>query len=201
MISLPEERLLAACRSMNPDHYMVKFCDNPEDWYEAAERIAEDLELGGTPPLRILDIGCGFGYFLRACQQRGHIVEGIDLPDKVIQMAARVLGVTVHPYAVKAFTQLPERFVEYELITTFGVNFRREDDSYWETADYAFFAQDVLNRLTPEGQWIIHPNIKTRNPFVRYVFDVEEWADIISEFAITDVMGNRIIVTHKWESR
>ena len=42
------------------------------------------LSLHKTPPLRMLDIGCGPGYFLAAAQACGHECYGIDAPPSIL---------------------------------------------------------------------------------------------------------------------
>src|ERR1700722_1988553 len=42
---------------------------------------AQDLWLDRSPPLRILDLGCGAGYFLYVSKCFGHEVLGLDLDD------------------------------------------------------------------------------------------------------------------------
>src|SRR5947209_3588443 len=42
---------------------------------------AQDLWLDRSPPLRVLDLGCGAGYFLYVSKYFGHQVLGLDLDD------------------------------------------------------------------------------------------------------------------------
>jgi hypothetical protein len=39
---------------------------------------AIDLKLHSCAPKRILDVGCGFGYFMFICNNLGHEIEGLD---------------------------------------------------------------------------------------------------------------------------
>lgn len=43
----------------------------------------------------VLDIGCGNGYFLAACRNRGYEVQGIDISDWAARYATQKLGLTV----------------------------------------------------------------------------------------------------------
>lgn len=47
-------------------------------------------------PIRLLDIGCGTGYFLNAAQKRGWIVTGIEKDDKARQSAIIRTGLTIN---------------------------------------------------------------------------------------------------------
>ncbi len=48
---------------------------------------------------RVLDIGCGYGYFLAACRQKGYAVHGLDFSDWAVRHARQRLGldITVGP--------------------------------------------------------------------------------------------------------
>lgn len=43
----------------------------------------------------ILDIGCGYGYFLAACREKGYEVSGMDISDWAVKYASRRLGLNV----------------------------------------------------------------------------------------------------------
>src|SRR5258708_7183626 len=47
-------------------------------WIEINVERAQDLWLDRAPPLRILDLGSGAGYFLYVCKSFGHHVLGFD---------------------------------------------------------------------------------------------------------------------------
>ena len=47
------------------------------------------------PSGRLLDIGCGYGYFLAACQQQGYDVAGLDVSAWAAQYATQKLGLPV----------------------------------------------------------------------------------------------------------
>ena len=45
---------------------------------------------------KVLDIGCGRGYFLLACRKKGYQVEGVDLSADVAEYVRRELSIPVH---------------------------------------------------------------------------------------------------------
>jgi methylase of polypeptide subunit release factors len=45
---------------------------------------------------KLLDIGCGNGYFLALCHSRGYEVQGIDISEWAAKYAAEMIGLTVH---------------------------------------------------------------------------------------------------------
>jgi SAM-dependent methyltransferase len=49
--------------------------------------------LRATKPARLLDVGCGKGYFVRACVDAGINAEGIDLSQSGVRFAREELGV------------------------------------------------------------------------------------------------------------
>ncbi len=158
MITVEQERQLAVLWAESVGHYMHKFAMTPRQWYAEAMQIAKGLGLDKGPPLKILDIGMGFGYFLKACQQLGHTIMGLDEPEKIIWRAATILDIPYVLDHVKAFWAMPPELTDYDLITTFGVNFRHDSGKYWERDHYQWFSTDVRKRLHPGGCWLLRPN-------------------------------------------
>jgi SAM-dependent methyltransferase len=56
-----------------------------------AQRFAADTASGGSP--RLLDVGCGKGYFLKEAARTGMKASGIDLSRSAVKFAGEVLGV------------------------------------------------------------------------------------------------------------
>src|SRR4030095_16454392 len=56
-----------------------------------AERVYA-LGLHEGPKLRILDLGCGFGYFLYGARTFGHEVVGLDVDDPYMLAVTNLLG-------------------------------------------------------------------------------------------------------------
>lgn len=52
----------------------------------------------------ILDIGCGTGHFLQACQERGWHIHGMELDPSTAQKAAQLTGKSIYPH----LTHIPE---------------------------------------------------------------------------------------------
>ncbi|HDR14799.1 MAG TPA: class I SAM-dependent methyltransferase [Desulfobacteraceae bacterium] len=58
----------------------------------------------------LLDIGCGYGYFLYACRQAGFSVQGLDVSDWAAGYARDTLGIDVTVSNVSAGVFKPESF-------------------------------------------------------------------------------------------
>jgi len=159
MITVVQRSLLHDLLRIYPDHRMAKFCLQAPSWYEAAHMIARQLGLcAPIAGLSILDIGCGFGFFVGACQELGHTATGLDAPEPIIREAARILRVCYVPHTVQAGQPLPDELRGYDLVTTFGVNFRLPSGTYWTAEEYRFLAADIRPRLLPGGRWVLRPN-------------------------------------------
>ena len=61
-----------------PGSAKVNRFENADYWIPINVERAQDLWLDRTPPLRILDLGCGAGYFLYVCRFFGHETLGLD---------------------------------------------------------------------------------------------------------------------------
>lgn len=158
MITAEQERQLAELWAESVGHYMHKFAMTPRQWYAEAMQIAKGIGLQNGPSLKILDIGTGFGYFQLVCRALGHTTVGLDVPDDVIRRAVEILGVSCVPHTIQDYQPLPAVLTDYDLITTFGVNFRHAPKAYWGGDDYAFLAADIRKRLRPGGRWLLRPN-------------------------------------------
>lgn len=56
-------------------------------------KVDRILRATGGSPGRLLDVGCGKGYFVKVCMDRGMVAEGIDLSETGIAHAVDRLGV------------------------------------------------------------------------------------------------------------
>ena len=90
------------------------------------------LGLDKSPPLDILDIGIGPGYFLYVCQQLGHRCVGIDRPgDYPFWQAVRQwLGVrNVVEHTIEPHKLLPKTLGTFDLVTAFRAQFNYNDEA------------------------------------------------------------------------
>ncbi len=140
------------------------------------------LGLHQSRPLRILDIGCGPGYFLAAAAACGHDCYGIDAPATVMTpveqrtyselLAALSLRDRVSPLLIERFRPLALAQRDLDLITAFWICFNRhQQPDEWGVAEWQFFVQDAMTYLREGG--VLH--LELNSNLTRY--HSLEWYD------------------------
>ena len=125
-------------------------------WIEINIERAQDLWLDRAPPMRIVDLGCGAGYFLYVCKYFGHDVLGFDTDNEALFRAttalldvARVIG------RIERQTPLPDLGAKFDLVTAHRICFHRigrvRDGVEWSPADWEFFINDIRTRFLNEN--------------------------------------------------
>lgn len=130
---------------------------------------AAQLGLQSGPKLRIVDIGCGPGYFLAVARALGHQARGVDAPDSFLTTVERrvytelltALGCAqnVSPLLIERFVPLPFGEERYDLITAFWICFNRhrQADS-WGADEWRFFVEDAGRHLREGGRLLLELN-------------------------------------------
>ncbi|MEP6601309.1 MAG: class I SAM-dependent methyltransferase [Nitrospirota bacterium] len=146
-------------------------------------RRAQDLKLQRLPPQRILDIGCGGGFFLFVAQALGHQGLGLDVAGiPVFDGLVDLLGVERRDYKITAFERLPDFGRKFDLITAFATAFHggREDAWRWGPDAWDFFISDLERQLAPGGKIFFELNAAYEGnyftPEIRAVFDRHDGA-------------------------
>lgn len=132
-----------------------------EPWMEINLKRVRDLglDLGGRK--RVLDIGCGTGYFLYICQYLGHDVLGLDLDEEPgFTEMVELLGVKRKIGRVEAFKPLPDLGPKFDVIAAHMICFNgHKSDKLWKIAEWEFFLDDLAaNQLAPAGQVCLELN-------------------------------------------
>jgi SAM-dependent methyltransferase len=135
-------------------------------WVGVNVKRIQDLWLDRSPSLRILDLGCGPGYFLYLCRLFGHEALGLDPDDEPFfrgtteHFGVRRVVARIHPH-----TPLPDLGQKFDLVTGHRVCFHRirraEHGEWleWSSADWEFFINDVRTRfLKPDGRLLLEFN-------------------------------------------
>ena len=112
-------------------------------------KLALLLELDKWPHQRILDIGCGTGFFLHVCKKFGHAVLGLDLPNqRMFKEWTSFLGVLGVGFRIRPFTPLPSLGRKFDLVTMDSLTFDKE----WSEKEWRFFLNDLRGHLTTNGR-------------------------------------------------
>ncbi len=140
----------------NPGADWPKYLDL-ERWIGINIRRIRALELDLSRPKRILDLGCGAGYFLYIAQLLGHSGLGLDM-DRVsmFREITRLLGVHRVVQRIEAFRPLPDLGQKFNLITAFMICFNdHKMPGLWKVPEWEFFLGDLAKHLTPRGRvWL-----------------------------------------------
>ena len=128
---------------------------NLDDWIPVNLQRVRELALDQVRPgARVLDLGCGAGYFLYICQMLGHEVLGVDMD--VLPMfneSCDVLGIPRVITQIKAFTPLPPLGMLFDYVTAFLICFNNhKSPELWGPAEWDFFLDDLAARLAPGGR-------------------------------------------------
>lgn len=140
------------------------------------------LGLHESSALRILDIGCGPGYFLAAASASGHECYGIDVPATIMTaveqrvyselLASLSLQDHVSPLLIERFKPMALSTRDLDLITAFWICFNRhEQPDEWSVAEWQFFVQDAMTYLRDGG--VLHLDLNSNLPRYQSL----EWYD------------------------
>ena len=124
-----------------------------ERWIDINIRRIREIGLDLARPKRILDLGCGTGYFLYIAQLLGHEGLGLDL-DRLPMFGdlTSLLGVRRVIWQIKAFEPLPD-LGKFDLITAFLICFNHHKQAnVWGVPEWEFFLNDLAKHLTPRGR-------------------------------------------------
>ena len=159
----------------------IKFADWKK-YTPNAIKWAERLGLHKCTGKKILDVGCGFGYFVRVCRTMGHDAMGLDFDDPLYNEVWELLDVPAVHHAITCGVPLPEHLTGFDFITMFGFGLPRvtEDGSHrsartWE--EYRAPLVDLLGRLNPGGVYFTSINVGDRY----WLFGHPEWYALAGE--------------------
>jgi len=126
-------------------------------WIGVNIRRIRQLELDLARPKRILDLGCGAGYFLYIAQLLGHSGVGLDMDRlPMFREITRLLGVRRVVQRIQAFRALPNFGQRFDVITAFMICFNNHKmPGLWGVREWEFFLADLGKYLRPRGQiWL-----------------------------------------------
>ena len=141
------------------DRY-AKYAD-VEHWLKINLARARELKLDRSPSKRILDLGCGAGFFLFLAKQFGHRGVGLDLDFyPLCNELIELLGVERVTHRIRAFEPLPNFGRKFDLITAFSSAFGRSEDESrgWTVDEWKFFLDDLDRHRAPGGEILLEIN-------------------------------------------
>ena len=140
----------------NPGGDWPKYLDLNR-WIGVNIRRIRQLELDLARPKRILDLGCGTGYFLYIAQLLGHSGVGLDIDHlPMFREITRLLGVRRVVQRIQAFHPLPRLGQKFDVVTAFMICFNNHKmPELWGIPEWEFFLDDLANHLKPRGRvWL-----------------------------------------------
>jgi SAM-dependent methyltransferase len=158
----------------NPGADWPKYLDL-DRWIGINVRRIRQVELDLSRPKRILDLGCGAGYFLYIAQLLGHSGLGLDMDRlSMFREVTRLLGVRRVVQRIEAFRPLPDFGAKFDLITAFMICFNNHKmPDLWKVPQWEFFLDDLEKHLTPRGRVWLELNQEYDGTF--YTPDLKEF--------------------------
>ena len=142
---------LEELRKKFDDHQYRKYQDRFEhSLVRNAERVYT-LELQKSKGLRILDLGCGFGYFMLGAKYLGHHPVGLDLSDPYFNEVTRILGLQKVVHRIEPFQPLPDLpGGPFNLVTAFATMFDNAGlEGQWGLKEWKYFLRDLRRSMAP----------------------------------------------------
>ena len=128
-----------------------------EHWIRTNLQRVRELGLDYAPRSRILDLGCGAGYFLYINKLLGHEILGLDLDDlPMFRELIELLQIPRTIARIEAFQPLPKFDRKFDIITAYLICFNNhKSDKLWGPAEWDYFLNDVAGHLAPNGRlWL-----------------------------------------------
>jgi len=146
----------------------AKYTDYPF-WLLLNVDRAGRLGLHQTSGLRVMDLGCGPGFFVAAARELGHECRGVDVPESFFTAVEREVysellaslkcSPHVAPLLIERFVPLPFEAGQFDLITAFWICFNRHrQPDEWGADEWKFFVDDARRCLRAGGRLFLELN-------------------------------------------
>jgi SAM-dependent methyltransferase len=144
-------KALEAMREKIGNHQHRKYLDRYEhSLVRNAERVYK-LELDKSKGQRILDVGCGFGYFMYGARHLGHQPVGLDVPDPYVSEVSKLLKLETVFHRIEPFQPLPALpGGPFNLVTAFATSFDNAGHpGQWGVKEWTYFLKDLRRFMAP----------------------------------------------------
>jgi len=126
-----------------------------EVWLRLNRERVQDLRLLRSSPKRVLDLGCGGGFFLLILKTLGHSVLGLDT--ERVPLFTELVDLFDIPriiWTIKPFEPLPDFEGKFDWITAFSVSFNvdRSTGRVWGSQEWDFLLRDLQRQLVSGGK-------------------------------------------------
>src|SRR5437763_9612099 len=136
-----------------------------EHWIRINLQRVRELGLDYAPRSRILDLGCGAGYFLYINKLLGHEILGLDLDDlPMFRELIELLQIPRTIARIEAFQPLPKFDRNFDIITAYLICFNNhKSDKHRGPAEWHYFLSDVASHLAPNRR----PRLELNRDYLR----------------------------------
>jgi SAM-dependent methyltransferase len=137
----------------SPEEY-AKYVD-VNRWLRVNRERVQDLKLHRSPPMRVLDLGCGAGFFLFILKSLGCSVLGLDMDEfPLFDDMLDLFDIPLVVWTIAAFKRLPDLGQKFDWITAFSVKFNlyRPSQQRWGSTEWDFFLRDLHEYVAPGGK-------------------------------------------------
>jgi SAM-dependent methyltransferase len=167
----------------NPDSPKINRFEDATYWVHINLKRVQDLWLDRSEPMRILDLGCGSGFFLYICKLFQHDVVGLDRDtNPLFREVTKFLQVPRVAADIDPGVPLPDLGKPFDLVTAYRICFQRiatEQKGVWKEwgpSQWTFFLNDIRTRfLHPGGRLLLafnpRPDESYFDPDVRACFE------------------------------
>jgi SAM-dependent methyltransferase len=158
-----------------------------DHWMRVNRERVQDLKLHRCPPQRVLDLGCGGGFFLFILKRFHHSVLGLDVDrEPLFGELLEVFHVPRVVFEIKPFEPLPDLQQQFDWITAFSIGFDRypKTNARWGVKEWDFLLRDLERQLAPGGKIYLAVNPLSNGEYLTpdvYDFFAGRGADIERE--------------------
>lgn len=164
-------------KSVLYDNFTESWCANNQDnYYSTGGYFPPDFKKLGDKlnaisflnlkqrNLKILDVGCGCGHFVKLCNSLGHTASGTEIKTVLNTTVTEIhshYNLDILELEIKKQTEiiLPTK---YDLIVGLRTTFNSGDENtfYYTAQDWLFLKENLFSFLEPKGQIFLKTNLK-----------------------------------------